>query len=83
MNAVCAGEDTETLVTMDQVKEARKRLDRSGMVVRTPLLQNVQAMFPEAGNIRLHLKMENMQTTGRRGCLLFVVCWLLNVPATG
>ncbi|KAK7102030.1 L-threonine ammonia-lyase-like [Littorina saxatilis] len=56
--------DQETLVTLTQIKEAGERLYKSGMVVRTPVIKDVQAMFPEAGDIRLHLKLENMQTTG-------------------
>ncbi|XP_076448691.1 L-threonine ammonia-lyase-like [Babylonia areolata] len=56
--------DEQTLVTLEDIEATRPRLQRSGMVVRTPLLRDVQAMFPEVGNLRLHLKLENMQTTG-------------------
>lgn len=54
----------DKLVTLSQLEEARERLKHSAMVVRTPLLKEVQAMFPEVGNLHLHLKLENMQTTG-------------------
>ena len=59
-----AVEGQEALVTLAQIKEAHQRLQKCGMVVRTPVLQGVQAMFPQVGNVVLHLKLENMQTTG-------------------
>ena len=65
MHIVLAGEGHEALVTLTQIQEAQERLQKSGMVVRTPVIKGVQAMFPQVGNVVLHLKLENMQTTGR------------------
>ncbi|KAK7490025.1 hypothetical protein BaRGS_00018725 [Batillaria attramentaria] len=56
--------ETAELLTLSEIKEAGERLSASGMVVRTPLLKEVQAMFPDVGNLHLYLKLENMQTTG-------------------
>lgn len=54
----------EKLLTLSQIHEASECLRCSGMVVRTPVLKEVQDMFPDVGNLHLHLKLENMQTTG-------------------
>lgn len=54
------------LVTLEDIKEARKNVEESGLgVVRTPLLKHVTQMFPEIpSSVDLYLKLENMQTTG-------------------
>ena len=56
---------TEGLVSLEDIQTAREVVDSSPYTVRTPLLSNVQQMFPELDpSIELHLKLENMQTTG-------------------
>ncbi|XP_025108678.1 uncharacterized protein LOC112572905 isoform X2 [Pomacea canaliculata] len=52
------------LVTLRQIQEAQRCLLDSGLVIQTPLLKDSQAMFPGLGHLHLHLKLENMQTTG-------------------
>ncbi|XP_025091966.1 uncharacterized protein LOC112562733 isoform X1 [Pomacea canaliculata] len=54
----------QELVTLDDIRAAKQRLLQNKLVVRTPLLREVQAMFPGVEDIRLHLKLENMQTAG-------------------
>lgn len=52
------------MLTMEAIKAAQQALKRSRMVIQTPLLSDVHHMFPEVGDLRLHLKLENMQNTG-------------------
>ncbi|XP_067683723.1 L-threonine ammonia-lyase-like [Haliotis asinina] len=54
------------LVTEADMQEARQVVTSHPLCVRTPLLQLVHDMFPQlAGhNLKLYLKLENMQTTG-------------------
>ena len=53
-----------SLLTLEDIKSARLIIDASPHCVRTPLLQHVQTMFDLDPSIDLHLKLENMQTTG-------------------
>lgn len=52
------------LVSLQDIENAIEIINKSPMVYRTPLLQNVQNMFGFGDQFKLHLKMENMQNTG-------------------
>ena len=52
------------LVSLQDIENAIEIINKSPMVYRTPLLQNVQNMFGFGDQLKLHLKMENMQNTG-------------------
>ena len=54
----------EMLVSWRDIEQARETIKGCGMVVRTPLLRNVEQMFGFDDQFKLHLKMENMQNTG-------------------
>ena len=53
------------LVSLQDIENAIEIIKKSPMVYRTPLLQNVQNMFGFGDQFKLHLKMENMQNTGK------------------
>lgn len=57
-------DDPCELITEEQIRDAEEH--RSPEVRRTPLLCNVQKMFPEVEDkcVNLSLKLESMQTTG-------------------
>ncbi|PFX13203.1 uncharacterized protein LOC111346337 [Stylophora pistillata] len=52
------------LVSWRDVEQAREAIKGCRVVVRTPLLQNVEQMFGFGDRFKLHLKMESMQNTG-------------------
>ena len=52
------------LLTLSQIKDARKVVDSSPYSVRTPMLHNVQGWFDIDPSITVHLKLENTQTMG-------------------
>ncbi|XP_064607223.1 L-threonine ammonia-lyase-like [Liolophura sinensis] len=57
-------DDVYELITEEQIRDAEEH--RSPEVRRTPLLSNVQTLFPEVEDkhVNLSLKLESMQTTG-------------------
>ncbi|XP_058949463.2 L-threonine ammonia-lyase isoform X1 [Pocillopora verrucosa] len=68
------------LVSWRDIERARDTIKGCGVVVRTPLLRNVEQRFGFDDQFKLHLKMENMQNTGSfkiRG----VVNQFANIPS--
>lgn len=53
------------LVSLKDVKKAIEAIKESPMVFRTPTLQNAESIFGFQNQCRLHLKLENMQNTGK------------------
>ena len=51
-------------VSWRDIEQGRDTIKGCGVVVRTPLLRNVEQMFGFDDQFKLHLKMENMQNTG-------------------
>ena len=59
-------------ITSDDIKKACDVVNKSPDVVRTPLLQHVQPMFPALDqSVDLYMKLESMQTTGL--CNMYVL----------
>lgn len=56
----------KSLVDKELLDEAEKRVKESGLVIETPMLGDVAAVFDGLipSNISLYLKLENMQTNG-------------------
>ena len=53
------------LVSQRDVEKAIEAIKESPMVSRTPMLQNVESIFGFKNRCKLHLKLENMQNTGK------------------
>lgn len=67
-------------LTLEEIKKACDVLYKSPDIVKTPLLQHVQALFPVLDqSMDLYLKLENMQTTGTKSLSKFVYLKLNNL----
>ena len=53
------------LVSQKDVNKAIETIKGSSMVFRTPLVQNAERIFGFQNRCKLHLKLENMQNTGK------------------
>ena len=53
------------LVSQRDVEKAIEAIKESPMVFRTPMLQNAESIFGFQNRCKLHLKLENMQNTGK------------------
>jgi len=53
------------LVSQEDVEKAIEAIKQSPMVIRTPILQNAESIFGFQNRFKLHLKLENMQNTGK------------------
>ena len=59
--------ESDRLVTLEDLVEARHLLAEESLLVRTPVLKHVQKFFTSVDeqNVDLYLKLENMQTMGK------------------
>jgi len=54
------------LVSQKDVEKAMETVKESPLVFRTPMLQNAESIFGFQNRCKLHLKLENMQNTGKK-----------------